>query len=131
MDDGEENDTIPLLLLSLRIFEHIQSHYNDYDELMAQDVLELLESIVQCLVLLIDLDNEDDIFTVVKDLILAIERDLQLRKVRVKGRPPILIEENQLRYLVDNGFKAKDIATIHGCSRRTIERRMNKFNVRH
>ena len=131
MDEREESDTVPLLL-SQRIFEHIQSHYNDYDKLMAQDVLKLLESIVECLVLLIDLDNEDDIFIAVKDLIfLAIERDLEMRRVRVKSQPPILIEESQLRYLVDNGFKTKDIASIHGCSRRTIERRMKKFDMCH
>ena len=57
----EDNDLLPLLLVSLQVFEHIQSHYTDYDDLMMRDVMELLESIVQCLLLLVGLDNEHEI----------------------------------------------------------------------
>ena len=41
----EDNDLLPLLLVSLQVFEHIQSHYTDYDDLMMRNVMELLETL--------------------------------------------------------------------------------------
>ena len=41
---------------------------------------------MQCLVVLVGLDNEDDIFVAVRDLIMAIENDLEKRMVTRKGR---------------------------------------------
>ena len=45
------------------------------------------------------------------------------------GRPPVKIEEEQLRFLVESGFRMNDIAAIFGCSRRTVERRLNQFHI--
>ena len=39
---------------------------------------------MQCLVLLVGLDNEDDIFVAVRDLIMAIENDLEKRMAQGK-----------------------------------------------
>ena len=47
-----------------------------------------------------------------------------------KGRPRIEIVEHQLSFLIERGFKVKDIAAIFSCSRRTIERRMGDLGVR-
>ena len=47
-----------------------------------------------------------------------------------KGRPRIEIAEHQLSFLIERGFKVKDIAAIFSCSRRTIERRMGDLGVR-
>ena len=41
------------------------------------------------------------------------------------GRPTLAIEEQQLRFFVENGFKVGDIALMFGCSKRTIERRLS------
>ena len=44
-----------------------------------------------------------------------------------RGQPRLSIHKEQLEYLLDVGFKIKDIALILGCCTRTIERRMSEF----
>lgn len=46
------------------------------------------------------------------------------------GRPPIQMREDQLCYLLENGFRLKDIANIFSCSIRTVERRMAQLAIR-
>ena len=48
-----------------------------------------------------------------------------------RGRPKIVIERERLVFLQQCGFKIKDIATILGCSRCTVERRINEYNIPH
>ena len=45
------------------------------------------------------------------------------------GRPAIDIPGEQLRFLVENGFKITDMAQMFGCSCRTISRRLKEFNI--
>ena len=45
------------------------------------------------------------------------------------GRPRIEISENHLRYLVENNFRVKDIASIFSCSTRTIEWRLQDLHI--
>ena len=45
------------------------------------------------------------------------------------GRPAIDIPEEQLRFLVENGFKITDMAQMFGCSCRTISRRLKEFGI--
>ncbi len=47
-----------------------------------------------------------------------------------RGRPRVVIDENQLTYLVENGFRVKEISEIFRCPKRTIERRMNELSIR-
>ena len=47
-----------------------------------------------------------------------------------RGRPRIMIRENQLCFLIENGFRINDIANMFQCSRRTIERRIAELSVR-
>lgn len=56
------------------------------------------------------------------------ERDERIREV-LKGRPVIEIQQDQLRFYVDSGFKVRDIALLLGCSERTMERRMNTWQL--
>ena len=46
-----------------------------------------------------------------------------------KGRPRIDVEEEQLVFLIDANFRLADIASMFGCSRRTIERRLREFGI--
>ena len=48
-----------------------------------------------------------------------------------RGRPRIKVEEDQLRFLSESGFRINDVAAIFSCSRRTIERRLKEFQIRH
>lgn len=49
--------------------------------------------------------------------------------IKRKGRPEILIDKDQLRYLVEQGFSVKHISLMFNCSRRTNERRMAEFEI--
>ena len=46
------------------------------------------------------------------------------------GRPRKEIQERQLAYLSEIGFRVKDIAELFTCSRRTIERHLQEYNIR-
>ena len=46
------------------------------------------------------------------------------------GRPRKEIQERQLTYLSEIGFRVKDMAELFSCSRRTIERRRQEYNNR-
>ena len=56
------------------------------------------------------------------------ERDQQACR---RGRPRIRIEEEQLRFLVESNFRTVDIASLFGCSRRTIERQIREYGLSH
>ena len=45
------------------------------------------------------------------------------------GRPALIVEEDRLRYFVDNKFKVKDMALLLGVSKRTIERRLSFYQL--
>ncbi len=46
------------------------------------------------------------------------------------GRPRVNVGASQLTYLVESGFRVRDIAALFYCSKRTIERRMAELNIR-
>ena len=46
-----------------------------------------------------------------------------------KGRPPIIVAEDQMRFYLQHHFKIKDLAIMLGCSKRTIERRMHQYGL--
>ena len=46
-----------------------------------------------------------------------------------KGRPPIIVAEDQMRFYLPHHFKVKDLAIMLGCSKRTIERRMHQYDL--
>ena len=49
--------------------------------------------------------------------------------VRRQGRPEVSIGEDQLRYLVEESFRVKDISDMFECSTKTIERRMMQYGI--
>ncbi len=51
------------------------------------------------------------------------------RHPRRVGRPMIKTEEEQIKFLLERGFRVKDVALLIGCSKRTIERRLHDFNL--
>ena len=44
-------------------------------------------------------------------------------------RQPLDICEDQVRYLVENGFKETEIATLIGCSTGMIQRKVKEFGI--
>ena len=45
------------------------------------------------------------------------------------GRPRVKIDEVQLEFLIESSFRLSDIASMFGCSKRTIERRINYLGL--
>ena len=46
-----------------------------------------------------------------------------------RGRPEISVSLEQLRYLVEQGFSAREVGVMFGCSKRTILRRAKKHGI--
>lgn len=108
--------------------EHIRSVYPDCDEDTREDLLELAEQVLQYLVLLSDV-TDGDLFTAVRGLVVTMAANEDNITVRRKGRPEVSINEDQLQYLVEQGFRVKDISEMFRCCRRTVERKMKKHNI--
>ena len=47
------------------------------------------------------------------------------------GRPALVIEEEQLFFFVDNGFKVQNMALVLDCSKRTVESTYNLSTHNH
>ena len=70
------------------------------------------------------------VFHSLRQLITAMESVVKQETVVGRGQPRISIEKDQISYLVENGFRVKDIADIFHCSKRTIERRINDLSIK-
>ena len=80
------------------------------------------------------LPNQDnsvsaEIQGIIQHLVEGYELELRSVYTQCRGRPSIDIYEEQLHYLLANGFKVTDIANMFGCSRRTIQRRMQTLCI--
>lgn len=104
------------------------------DEDIKTDVLDLLEQVLQYGVLVIDVSDErfDTVISSLRQLIVAMKNERAPGTTLGRlGRPEINIGEEQLAYLLEQGFRTNDISTMFGCSRRTVERRMKKYQLSH
>ena len=103
------------------------------DEDIKADILDLIEQVLQYGVMVIEVSDErfDIVIGSLRQLIVAMKDESELGTLRQRGRPEINIGEEQLAYLLEQGFRTKDISTMFGCSRRTIERRMKKYELSH
>ncbi len=94
------------------------------------DIIELFENCLQYLVLVDIDDSSSALFQSLRSLLAALisDKEERLRSVR-RGRPEIRICEEQLLYLVEQGFTAKEVGVMFGCSKRTILRRAKKYHI--
>ena len=56
-------------------------------------------------------------------------RELEVRSLR-RGRSPFDRKEEQLAFLVENGFKVPQISQLLGASIRTVERGLSAFGIK-
>jgi hypothetical protein len=138
---------IPETFINIAIarLEDIKTFYeNEVEGLVAEqdsffvpfELLECAELIFKCYNLMMkegddDQDEDDELFRALNDLVMALTADCENRVALTKGngKAKVYIEEEQLRYLVESGFKAKTISEMFDCSKRTIERKMKKYNL--
>lgn len=68
---------------------------------------------------------------ILKDVMSHNQRTASETEVRRgRGIPAFDIREEQLLFLVDNGFKVSQISQLLGVSVRTVERRLSAFGIR-
>ena len=70
--------------------------------------------------------------TAVRELLQSMTSEIEERalvNVIHRGRPHVVIHIEQLTFLVESGFRINDIAAMLGCSRRTVERRLQAFDI--
>ena len=68
------------------------------------------------------------------ELVSGVQEIVRLMRANIetpncRGCPGIHIGKAQLLFLVEEGFKISDIAMMHSCSRRTIERKLEKYSI--
>lgn len=106
---------------------HIRTVYPGSDEETREDLAGLAEQLLQYLIVVDSRPTCDsDLFSAVRRLVVAMTEQLECRG---RGRPKVAIHKDQLQYLVEQGFRVKDISEMFMCCTRTIERKMKKYNI--
>ena len=110
-----------------------QCYEEDFEQDLKDDVVDLLEEVLHYGVLAIDASDErfDTLIGTLRQLAVVMRSEGASESSVKRGRPEINIGEEQLSYLVEQGFRTKDISTMFRCSRRTVERRMQKYELSH
>ena len=103
---------------------HIRTVTPGSDEETREDLVGLAEQLLQYLIV-VDSTCDSDLFGAVRRLVVAMTEQQERRG---RGRPEVAIHKDQLQYLVEQGFRVKDISEMFMCCRRTIERKM-KYNI--
>ena len=105
------------------IKQHIQSAWDED----LSDTVRNVEALYQCAILVESVIPGDVLLNQLLALRDAVTMEDDTRKEHSsisRGRPRMLITEDHLQFYLQHNFKVKDIATMVGCSKRTIERRM-------
>ena len=134
MSDLELCDTV--LSDLIKGIELIESSYPNNNLEAEEDAIEGAELLLQVSVLLEPLLPEEhradvtrEIQHLLSEMLSQYEHDFHCTMIRGRGRPPLEIPEDQLRFLLENDFKIRDIAGIFACSTRTIQRRMRDYGI--
>ena len=142
MAGGQDQDFEDELQVFYEFAEHVIAYvrhcYEEEEEGLEpdveEDIVSLMEQVLQYAVLLLGGpgNGHDDCINAIRCLAHVVVHETEQERVqRSVGRPQLDLDVEQLSYLVENGFRTKDISGILGCSRRTIERRMKKFGLSH
>lgn len=135
MDDEDDRDELYAGLdafvgFAESVIEHVCLLYHNCDLDTFNDLVELAEQVLQFTVLLGDVIG-DEVIAIFRELVSAMtaERERRNTHTRGRGRPEIAIGEQQLCFLIEEGFRIQDIADMFGCCRRTVERKMNRYHI--
>lgn len=139
MADNLDNLEVESFLLDLAesVVSEIKSFYergmeNDDEEDKKDDLAALLDEILQFAVLVLD-DTKDvlqEVLQVLRKLSLLMNTEIEGSiRINLQERPKLDVREDQLHYLIEQGFRIQEISHLFGCSRKTIERRMNEYQM--
>ena len=117
-----------------KVIEDVQTAFSNTSVLDKEDVEELLQIVEVALMATISIEDSiplgESITEALQSLWSSLEELLELcfRK-RGKGRPEILIREEQLVFLLGLHFTLADIARLYNVSSRTVRRRVIQFEL--
>ena len=119
----------------------IATTYYSCEEDTKEDLLAVGEEVLKIAVLLDSpsITNDDTVLNNadLTELVLCVQEIVRLMRDNIqspsftsrRGRPETQIEKSQLLFLIEEGFKLNDIAMMYSCSRRTIERKLEKYSI--
>ena len=107
---------VPIIIDVSSSLEHLISYIVLLEEYIPHGSMVHFEEVLSCLTNMVHYIEEE------------FDEMIRSRGVAV-GRPSLLIEEEHLRFFVDNGFKVHDMALMLGCSQRTVERRLQMYSL--
>ncbi len=124
------NDVDNFLQLAECLVLYVKHCYEDEeDEDIKDDILRAVEDVLRYGVLVIDdQDGRYEVIEFLRNLALTM-KNVGSSSSSSRGRPRLNVGEEQLTYLIEQGFRVEDISDIFGCSRRTIQRRMSEFSI--
>ena len=107
------------------------SYESGCQECQKEDLLTIAEEILKFSVLIETIHHEGSaLVNSMQEVVLLLETEVNESNFsKGRGRPECAIDQMQLTFLVEQGFKTKDIAKVCNCSRRTIERRMYEYCI--
>ena len=101
--------------------EHICLCYHNGGDDDFGKLAELTQQVYQFSILLVGKET----ITIFGDLVSALTTEREVWTTWGPGRPEVAIGEEQLCFLVEQGFWIQDIADMFGCCRRTLECKIN------
>ena len=110
------------------IGESVEAGERDVDGLMNQ--AELLLRDITLVNGVLNFQGGEILLSLTVDIVLSLQRLLDERhRVHVRGRPPIIIPEEQLLFLLEHNFPIKVIASMLQVSSLTIRRRIMQYGM--
>ena len=102
------------------------SYESGCQECQKEDLLTIAEEILKFSVLIETIHHEGSaLVNSMQEVVLLLETEVNESNFSKE----CAIDQMQLTFLVEQGFKTKDIAKVFNCSRRTIERRMSEYCI--
>ncbi len=128
-------DVCDVMESSVTLIAQMLNKDNNHDELEA--MRRILNEVLQCAILV---ENELEEGHMLLEQLRSLQSSLIDREeyiflsqaisgTRERGRPPFPITSSQVLFFFQHGCKINDVASLFGCSRRTVERRLQDVGV--
>lgn len=105
--------------------------YNGANTYRLEEMLDVIKRSLDYMLLLeSETDSASPVVAALLELVQLMDSMIEEEEIQQRGRPRIVIREDQLCFLLENGFRINDIASMFLCSGRTVERRMAELSMR-
>ena len=120
------NEVLGVIETRLRCLRNVTEVHGEEGEVILRQSMQMC----QWISILEPFINEADVLLEsLLEVTRAIAYQAEQCQLRRKGRPCIPISEEQILFFIEHDFKVMEIAKLFGCSKRTVERRMQEYNI--